>query len=511
MMSLFPTTVIVALILNAGSTAPGGEPDWAEVHNLTMRGIDRLYNLEMDEALATFDSVKAMAPTDPRGYFFGSMVRFWQFSLTRTAKEYEAFIQNSEEVIARCEEILDANDDDTMARFYLGGIYGYRGLAHHANNSMLRAVADGKRGYSYLREAIERRPDLYDAQLGFGIFTYLSGKVPRTLRWIVSMLGFAGDVDTGLKMLQSAAEKGVYTRSEAAFFLSQFLFTEHRGEEAFAWIDQLITKYPDNTLFLLMKSGWKSREGKLDEALAAAQRAAEINARKKVPFGEEFAFSTLGNLYFARNDFVRSRECFERFLTTVRSREYAANRAYYRLGVAQEITGARSLAVGTFARVRPSENDEWGWSMYYYRRALERVTLPLSQGDILAIMADNELGLKNYDSARTHLERALILTPGDPDLEARALYSLMQLHFDQERFVESVEAGLRLVALKPSRETWLIPHGYYRLGRAYARLGRISEAREAFDRVDDFDDFDFQSSLEERVEEELTKLDSPAG
>jgi tetratricopeptide (TPR) repeat protein len=500
------TALLAAALLLCAPASSGQGVDWAEVHNVTVRGIDRLYNLDIEEAAATFDSVRHMAPGDPRGYFFGSMVHFWLFTLTRNESEYTAFLNASEDVVTVCENLLDQNEEDHVARFYLGGIYGYRGLAHQANNSILKAVTDGRRGYSYLREAVERKPDLYDAQMGFGLFSYLAGKVPRSLKWIMSLLGFAGDVEGGLRMLKAAADNGTYTRGEASFFLAQFLFSERRRDEAFTYLGRLIDRYPDNTLFLLLNANWQSRSGNHDEALTAAKRAVAINERKKLRYGEEFAYSTLGSLYYTRNDFANCRENFEKFLTIVRSKEYVSNWTYYRLGVAQEITGDRARALTTYAAAVNITDRDRSRDRFYYRLAHDRVQTPMTDADKLAIRGENELARKNYAQAQSLFEEAIRTSPADHDCQARALAGIQEGQFERDLFAEAVETGLRLVTLKPSRERWLIPHGHFRLGRAYARLGKTAEARSAFEKVSEFDEYDFQSSLEERVEEEMAKL-----
>ncbi len=502
-MRFVPLTAALVLL---ASVARGQSIDWAEVHARTVRGIDRLYNLDIPQASATFDSVRRMAPGDPRGYFFGSMVHFWLYTLTRSDSEYTTFLAASENVITVCENLLDQNEDDAIARFYLGGIYGYRGLAHQANNSLLKAVTDGKRGYSNLREAVEKKPDLYDAQMGFGLFSYLAGKVPRSLRWIMTLLGFQGDIEGGLRMLKAAADNGVYTRGEASFFLAQFLFSEHRTDEAFTYLGRLVDRYPDNTLFLLLQANWLSRSGKFDEALLAAKKAAAINVRKNLRYGEEFAYSTLGGLYYTRNDFGSCRENFEKFIATVKNREYISNWMYYRLGVAQEITGDRTKAVQTYAATANISDAERSRDRFYYRLAHDRMQTAMTDADIAEIMGENELARKRYEEALALFEEAIRKDPADADLQARALTGIQQGQFERDRFEEAVGTGLRLVALNPPHERWLIPHGYFLLGRAYARLGKTAEARSAFGKIKSYADYDFQSSLEDRLGEELSKL-----
>jgi tetratricopeptide (TPR) repeat protein len=480
--------------------------DWGNVHAMTVRGIDRLYNLNFDEASAVFDSLRRAAPADPRGHFFGAIVHFWRYSLTRNEGEFNEFLRRSDDVITVCEDLLDANNKDAVTLFYLGGIHGYRGMAHQLNNSLLKAVGEGRKGYGYLREAVALRPDFYDAQMGFGLFNYFAGKVPRGFSWLVSLLGFDGDIEGGLKMLRTAADNGLYTRAEATLYLAQFLFNEGKRDEAFSRMKTLAERYPDNTLFLVTLAGWHSRAGNNDEALAAARMAVTINERKKFRYGEEFAFSTLGALYFVRNDFVESRKNFELFLDRVQNKGFISNAIYYRLGISQEVTGSRERAVETFRKLSRNTDKDRPNEGFHYRLAQERIRRPLSESEVLTIRGENEGSRKNFDAALALLNDAVARSYGDPDAQSRALYAIQGLYFDREQFAESIDAGLQLVTLAPAREKWLLPHGYFRLGRAQARLGRISEAKAALEKIQDFSNYDFQSSLEDRAEEELSHL-----
>ncbi len=144
--------------------------DWTTVHELTVRGIDRLYSLEIYDAIRVFDSVSRMAPGDPRGPFFQSMVQFYLYSLNRDEKELSMFLDESERVIEICERLLNQNGQDATTKFYLGGIYGYRGLAHRLSGSTFKAALDGRKGYLLLEEAVTEDPNLYDARMGFELF-----------------------------------------------------------------------------------------------------------------------------------------------------------------------------------------------------------------------------------------------------------------------------------------------------------------------------------------------------
>jgi tetratricopeptide (TPR) repeat protein len=502
------TLVLLCAVLLSSASACAQTIDWLDVHNRTLRGIDLLYNVEFDASARTFDSVRQLAPGDPRGHFFGSMVDFWRYSLSRDEREYDRFVEGTERVIDVCEGLLDNNPRDVIARFYLGGILGYRGLAHQANGSILKAVKDGKVGFGYLEEAVRMDTSLYDARMGFGLFTYLVAKVPRSFKWVTTLLGFSGDLEGGLKLMSEAAAHGVYTRSEASFFLSQFLFSEHRYDEGFAYLTPLLEKYPDNALFEVLAANWYLRTNKPDAALAAALKAADVNKRKKLRYAEEAVYSTLGGIYFNKNDFAKARENYAVYLEKVPNRDRIGNWAYYRLGVAQEITGDRVKALDTYGLMRKVEDKKRASDTYYYRRGQDLIRKPLEDAEILLLKAGNSLDRKEFEIAQNFLTAALEKAGGDPDLQARILYSIQLMQFEQERYGDVLETESRISALRPRVEFWILPHALVKQGQAFARTGRQAEARKAFERAAEYEEFDFELSLKNRIEGELEKLDT---
>jgi tetratricopeptide (TPR) repeat protein len=487
------------------STALAQVTDWAKVHSLTLSGIDQLYNLEMDEAEQTFDEVIRMAPNDPRGYFFKGMISFWVFTLNKDGKALERFFELTDRVIAISEQELSRDKNDVVPIFYLGGTYGYRGLAHQRNGSILKAAWDGRKGYSYLKDVVAKKPDLYDAHMGFGLFSYLVGKVPASYRWLLNILGFSGDVEGGLNSLRLAAEQGTYTRSEAKFFLSQFLNVEDREEEAQAHMKDLIDRYPDNTLFLVTSAQWELRSSRVDEAQELARRAVAINSRKKVRIGDEFAYGVLAHCLFLKNEFRGARTNFELYLQSVNNKETIPNSIFYRLGISHEVEGERVKAVAAYRQARKVEPQQWDYQ--HYRRSQIRLQHPLTDLDALLIKAENALSIKRHEAARVLFLEALNQMP-DTDQLAQAWYGLMQVQYEQEQFTESIQTGRRLVALNPPRERWLVPHGLFKLGQSYAKSGMMTEARAAFQAVKRYKDYDFEARLRARVDRELQSLES---
>jgi len=494
------------ILLLAAPPSPAQSIDWVRVHETTLRGLDRLYSLDIDQALATFDTVKRLAPGDPRGHFFHAMTHFYLYGLNRRPADREKFFEESDDVIAICERLVDQNEKDAVAKFYLGGILGYRGIAYMNDNSLLKAVKDGREGYFVLEEAVRLDPKLYDAQMGFGLFRYLVAKVPRSMSWILNLLGFDGDRDGGLAMLKNAADHGLYTRTEAALFYAQFMFSEDRRDTALIYLQQLRQRYPENTLFIVLYATWQRMMNNLDEAQRAAEQAIDLNARKHVQYGEELAFSTLASIYYQKNDFVRAREYYLRYMDGTQVKERTPNLTYFRAAIACEIAGDRSNAVRLFEEMKKVDDSDRPRETYQYRLARQYQQRAMLPAEITNLRAENEASSRNYERALALYDSVATRGPAPRDARLRAFYGVAQMTYELKRYADCVAAADSALAAPAQTELWIHPHALFKKGQALARLGRRDEARAAFTKIADYDDYDFQSSLERRSEEELHAL-----
>jgi len=498
---------ILALIFFNTVGSHSESTDWTAVHNLTVCGLRQLYSLEVDSAIETFHSVSRMAPGDPRGPFFQSMVHFYLYGLNRDEKELTTFLDESEKVIEICERLLDQNDQDAQTKFYLGGTYGYRGLAYQASGSFLKAARDGRKGYLLLEDAVRENPRLYDAQMGFGLFRYLLAKVPKSMRWILTVLGFEGDLEGGLTSLRLASEKGIYTKTEAKLFLSQFLFSEGRRDSALRHLNELRKEYPENTLFMVLYAAWQHRLHNLDEAMTAARAAIDLNSRKKVRYGEELAYSTLGSIYFTLNDFANARAYYLLYMQKTRNIERTPNQTNLRAGLAFEISGDRATALDFYRRTKEPDAQNRFWDQNNYRRGQELLRRPLTDAEALIVKGGNESSQKKHALAIELFKEGFEKAGENVDIQVRALYGLQQAQFDADSLAGAIATANRLLALNPVNESWITPHAWFKLGQTYAKLWKTSDARFAFDHVGEYDDYDFQERLEAQVKEELAKME----
>jgi hypothetical protein len=117
--------------------------DFTKVHNLVTEGIDNIYDMNFPAALTKFQEAKSIAPNDLRGPFFESTIYFWTGLITRNKTDYETFMNLSDKMVEKCENIVDKNENDLDARFYLGWTYTIRAFAlGFLDRSYLKAASE---------------------------------------------------------------------------------------------------------------------------------------------------------------------------------------------------------------------------------------------------------------------------------------------------------------------------------------------------------------------------------
>jgi tetratricopeptide (TPR) repeat protein len=498
--------VLFLFLFTSVSFSQNSNIDWLLVHNLSIDGINELYNLNVSKAEENFNRVIQIAPLDPRGYFFNCILYFLRFSLERNRPDFDNFFLNSEKVINVCTELIDRNKQDYNARFYLAGIYGYMGLMYQLDNSIVKAVWDGKKGFGMLKDIVEEKPDMYDAYLGTGLFDYLLAKIPKGYAWILKLLGYGGDKERGLQELKTAEEKGVYTRTEAALYLSQFLSFEERWEEAFYYIKKLIKQYPENSLFLVAYGNMENRLNKTEYAIAAYKKALEINKRKKINPADELIYLNYANALFSINDFPECIKNYESYLSRVSNKDIISNNVYYRLGLSYDFAGNREKAVSNYKLSKNQDKDDRPYDNYIYDVCQYYIKNPPSENLKKITEINNKVNQKNYDESILKYKAILANSELSQDEILICVYNLAICYYELKNYDEALNSVNQGITLKPGIMKHLVPYCLFKKGQVLDKMGKREESKAAYKNIYNYKNYYFQKRLEKSIEDELDKM-----
>ncbi len=238
---------------------------------------DRLLNLIYDYDLAAaeraVDSLIAVSPSDPKPYFFMTLVRWWYFVGDINSQQLKSsFLAAAEKAVEIAKQRVDVVEDAEEARFYLGGAYGYLARYYVFTNSWLDAYYYGKKAKSIFTDLLEHNETLYDANLAVGTYNYYADELPAVVRIFAAVIGLGGDKRLGIEQLHLAADSGNYSRIEALSMLGHLnLEFESNFEEAVEIFSKLSDKYGANPVFRMLLAKSYRKSGNYDKAISTCK------------------------------------------------------------------------------------------------------------------------------------------------------------------------------------------------------------------------------------------------
>jgi len=253
-MNKFKIIIVSALVAfgtNAwSSTIP------PEMDQMIQEAMTHLYNVEVKESEEEFQKVIEKFPGEPLPHLFYAGHLWWraaeQFENPESLKPFrEKFEKQFEETVEtankKAEQLGSENDEICFA---LGGSYGLAGRWMVLDNHWLKAYNYGTKGNDYLKKALELNPELYDANLGLGIYDYYTDTMSGFFKRLASSIFLRGNKERGIQELELASQQGHFSNVEAKLFLINVYERDDRNyQKALDLIVDLRKKYPNSTLF----------------------------------------------------------------------------------------------------------------------------------------------------------------------------------------------------------------------------------------------------------------------
>jgi tetratricopeptide (TPR) repeat protein len=255
--------LLVAFLLVAAAWPKSDLPQELDDHLL--EGVRLLHCDRYDDAFSNFISVQRAASNHPAGYFFHGAALEWMAWDYRNLDQGPAFFVLMNKTIALAKAMVAKNPKNPWALFYLGGGYGFLGLADIKYGNWLKAFFDGQTGYKHMLAALKLKPDLWDVYYGLGQFHYWRSKKASIIRVFTTQ----DEMKLGIEELLTATEKGYFTRWEARNALVDIYNSEKQPERSEALLKASLAEFPENLYSWWSVAKLYMNQGKYGEALAA--------------------------------------------------------------------------------------------------------------------------------------------------------------------------------------------------------------------------------------------------
>lgn len=333
-----PTRITIGLLVCVGLFVPAqtraNEVDpWLYAH----AGVDHFYNVEYAEAVADF---KKAIEGDPENllfrnylantYLFSELSRLGKlegnlydasnsFLKEKTEKEPDPktiglFKEQIRLVRTRAEARLEKNPRDTEALYALGATYGMEGnYLFTIEKKYFDALRAGGKANELHERLLKIDPNYHDAKLIPGVYEYVVGSIPRSVKWLAFLFGYRGSKERGIQLLQETMVKGKLAATDAAFLLAVVYNRERQFEYSRRLLTRMAEFFPRNPLIRLEIGRTYAREGLPDKTIEHYVAVAkEVDAGKygpnKVP--RERLWYQIGIMYQQQGKYAEALEAY---------------------------------------------------------------------------------------------------------------------------------------------------------------------------------------------------------
>jgi tetratricopeptide (TPR) repeat protein len=367
--------VAAIVVLSIGAWARQESADIsraAAASTLRAQGLQLGYNLDHADATAAFKNAIAADPGDPAAYCLAAAnewtgLLFEQGAITvddylgqaratlaRTAPAAAidgAFHDALRQALALSEDRLRHHPQDADAHYQVGAAYGY--LASYTatvEGRLLGSLGLARHAYHEHERALELDPRRKDAGMVVGMYRYSVSSLPAPLRLMAHLVGFGGDRERGLRMVEDAASYPSDAQPNALFTLILIYNREARYDDALRVIGELRTRFPRNRLLWLEEGRTELRAGHPAKAKIALEEGMARLSRDPRPraFGEDarWRYAYGAALVALKDSAAADREL--RAALAGPTRDWVRGNVHKELGKVADLAGDRQRALDEY-------------------------------------------------------------------------------------------------------------------------------------------------------------------
>lgn len=220
---------------------------------LMKKGIDFIYNIQIEEAREIYRIVEKAYPDHPIVQVYKGLITYWEnYPLIPSSPQRKSFEDDLKMAISMCEE-KERHENDPE---YLLANIGARGLLllFYADNDLTKNVIPvAASTYQYVKASFNHTQSYADFYFVTGLYNYYREAYPdaHPVYKPLALLFPKGDKAKGLKQLQFASKNAIVLKAESFSFLSGiYISFENNFQQAYQFSKSLHELYPMNAQYL---------------------------------------------------------------------------------------------------------------------------------------------------------------------------------------------------------------------------------------------------------------------
>jgi len=463
-----------------------------DLNELGVKGYELALDIQFNEANKIFDELIHMEPENALGYLLKSLSyrKMWKYSgLDKdTGDKFKDLLHKTIDI---AEDMLDKNEDDINALFYLGGAYGNLSIYYGNIDSWLKAFWYGRKGKNYFKKVIEKDPDYYDAYFGIGVYHYFAGVLPKYINALSFLLGIEGDRKKGIDEVILVSSKGNFTRDDAKLFLADDIYLQYENnfKAALPLLKELITKYPHNHYLKILLAECYRNLKNHDLSVQIIENALQSESLYEYRYLQSWLYVSLGRAYFEMNEFDQAISAFKNAHKISQLKKENKSWVYswslFNIGESYEMMGSIDKANEYFSQIKRKDNKN------AYKTAQEKIENPLTSVQIKFTKGKQYFEWKKYTQGdvifNDLLKSELNKKPLNNTFIAELYYYLARREYEFKELHNSIQTFRKVLALNDIMKDWIKPWSHYFLANCYRKIGETEKAKQEYDIAYEYD------------------------
>ncbi len=220
---------------------------------LTIKGLDFLYNQQFDQAKETLNAVKSAYPQHPVKYLLNAIELQWQhIPIDQNPEILKRYIAELNKCITASKVIYKNPKHKKEATFFLLAAHGFVALSKNYQKEYFEAASEAKKAHSFFNEGKKYKNENPEFLFASGLYNFYRVQYPESHPMVKPVMMFFedGNKKLGLLELENSYKKSIFSRTEAALYLVSInIKYESNFKKSLVYSHILNSKYPNNYIF----------------------------------------------------------------------------------------------------------------------------------------------------------------------------------------------------------------------------------------------------------------------
>lgn len=279
---VFRSIVLALLFLNYG-LLKANEPDSRlEFTPGLQRAYFEIQKLRIDKARAILNQERSQDPENGALIYLDNYADMYYLLISEDKAAYEKMSGREDSRLAALGKLPDSSPYQRLLRAEVRLHWAFAKLKF---GNEVSACWDIIKAYRLLEENRSKFPSFVPTLKSLGLLHVLIGSVPEQYTWVTKVLGLRGNIEGGLRELNTVQAKDPFFRQEAQLIdLLLHAFTLQLSPAQIRELKGMPANQPDNLLLHFFATSVLMKEGRSEEASVILNKAPRTSEYIPFPF-----------------------------------------------------------------------------------------------------------------------------------------------------------------------------------------------------------------------------------